>query len=183
MAYACTITVNYVVCTQYRNADSQINYNASEGFCFEVPRQTVNSKLIIPPQRLKTRNIYFQQQWYDKYPWLHYDVNTKAVLCFNCAKTTSLDLLRSVKCSDPCFISTGFNKWKKATGDSGRFANHQETTCNKAAMSAMQNLQKPETVATLLSLQLSEEQHAAQKCIIYQCRLSSSSRYSSTRAQ
>jgi len=154
--------MNYAVCTLQKTEQSSKLH--AKKFCFKFLHQPTNSKFIIPPQRLKTRIIYFQQQQYESYPWLHYNIN-KNVLCFKCAKANSLNLVRSVKCSDPCFISTGFNKWKKATGEDGRFARHQESTCHKAAILALQNLQKPETVASLLSQQLSEKQHGARTCL------------------
>ena len=74
-----------------------------------------------------------------------------------------MGLLHSVKCADPCFIKRGFNHWKRATGDTGRFASHQDSTCHKAATLALQNLNNAKTVASLLSDQLSEEQCCAQK--------------------
>jgi hypothetical protein len=139
--------------------------NSTGAFACEAAYQPLNSKLIIPPQPLKSRKIYFQQHWYEKYPWLHYDIAVKGFLCFTCSKASSMGLLRSIKCAEPCFVSTGFNNWKKATGDNGRFASHQNSACHRAATLALQNMQKPKNVATLLSQQLSDEQGCAQKCL------------------
>jgi len=89
----------------------------------------------------------------------------EGVLCFTCAKASSLGLLHSVRCSEPCFISTGFNNWKKAVGDDGRFGKHQKSTCHKTATLALQRLQPAKSVSTLLSKQVSESQKSAQKCL------------------
>ena len=150
-------------CLQNSAAEAQDITRPVKTFNYESAYQPQNSKLIIPPQLLKSRKIYFQQHWYAEYPWLHYDSTTKSILCFNCAKSSSLGLLCGVKCAEPCFISTGFNNWKKATGKDGRFASH--STCHKAAVQAPENLQRPKNVSTMLSQQLSEEQNTAQKCL------------------
>jgi len=70
-----------------------------------------------------------------------------------------------VKYSEPCFISTGFNNWKKAIGDDGRFVKRQESTCHTTASMALQNLQTAKSVSTLLSIQVSENQRSAHKCL------------------
>ena len=89
----------------------------------------------------------------------------KGVLCFTCATASILGLLHSVRCSEPCFIRTGFRKWKKAVGGGGRFGKHQASVCHKTATLALQNLQTAKNVSTLLSEQLSKNQRSAQKCL------------------
>jgi len=120
---------------------------------------------IIPPQHLRSRKYYFQQHWFQSYPWLHYDAQKKVILCYTCAKASSCDLLRNVKYAEPNFIATGYSNWKKATGRNGRFDGHQASSCHIAASEALHNLQQSTPVATLLSQQLSSEQNDAQKCL------------------
>lgn len=64
-------------------------------------------------QQLKTKKLYFQQSWFEKYPWLHYDPTLKAVLCFYCSNAYAADVLGSAKCTEPTFTSSGFSNWKK----------------------------------------------------------------------
>ena len=46
-------------------------------FNFQKPHQPDVS--VIPPQQLKQRTVFFQQYWFNKYPWLLYDTKTKGV--------------------------------------------------------------------------------------------------------
>lgn len=132
-------------------------------FIFEKPFHP--SASAIPPQQLRTRKIFFQQHWFQTYPWLHYDAGRKVVLCFTCAKASAHDLLKTVKCTEPNFIETGYTNWKKATGRHGRFESHQASNCHMFASQALHNLQEAKPIATLLSQQLSAEQTVAQKCL------------------
>jgi len=74
-------------------------------------------------------------------------------------------LLRNVKCIEPNFITTGFSNWKKATGRDGRLASHQASTCHAIATQSLNAMQNEIPVATLLSQQLSDEQHTARNCL------------------
>jgi len=132
-------------------------------FDFEVPYQPDVS--VIPPQHLRSRKVYFQQHWFQKYPWLHYDASKKAVLCFTCASASAHDLLKNVPCLEPNFIQSGYTNWKKATGSNGRFENHQSSNCHVFASKSLHCLQQSTPVVTQLSQQLSVEQHVAQKCL------------------
>src|SRR5260221_1902610 len=119
---------------------------------FETPYHPDVS--IIPPQHLRGRKFYFQQHWFQSYPWLHYDAQKKVILCYTCAKASSCDLLRNIKCAEPNFIATGYSNWKKATGCNGHFDGHQASNCHIAASEALHNLQQSTPVSTLLSQQL-----------------------------
>jgi hypothetical protein len=129
-------------------------------FKFDTPYHPDASS--IPPQKIRNRRFLFQQHWFKCYPWLHYDADKKAVLCFTCAKASACDLLKTIKCMEPNFIKTGYTNWKKATGRDGRFETHQASNCHMFASRALQNLQEATPVATLLSQQLSAEQNVAQ---------------------
>ena len=139
------------------------HFGAQLQFKFRTPYHPEAS--LIPAQQLRNRKVLFQQQWFKTYPWLHYDADKKAILCFTCAKASSHDLLKTVKCAEPNFIETGYANWKKATGQDGRFETHQASNCHRFASQALQNLQEAKPVATLLSQQLSAEQSVAQKCL------------------
>ena len=54
----------------------------------------------------------FKPQWYQKYPWLHYDVTLDKVFCHTCIKTIKLGKLSATK-SEEAFTNTGFQNWKK----------------------------------------------------------------------
>lgn len=42
-----------------------------------------------------TKTLTFQTTWYQRFPWLHFSAELKAILCFHCAKADSLSLLSS----------------------------------------------------------------------------------------
>ena len=69
----------------------------------------------IPPwtNEVKTRNQYFQQTWYNHYPWLHYSSNLPAIVCFSCAKATDAGLLTLEKKAELAFVSDGSKTRRK----------------------------------------------------------------------
>ena len=72
---------------------------------------------LIPIQTLKNRKLKFQQKWFDKFSWLHFDTVTGSVLCHICVTTSQENLLGLAKRSDEAFHSKGFKNWKKAYKD------------------------------------------------------------------
>jgi Domain of unknown function (DUF4371)/hAT family C-terminal dimerisation region len=143
-----------------------------KGICHPANYLAVSGKFPFQPnataivhQQLKLKKLYFQQSWFEKYPWLHYDAKLKAVLCFYCSEGNAADLLGSTKCAETTFITSGFSNWKKATGSSGRFELHQSSHCHRVAQQALVDKCMTVPVSKLLSKQLDLEQVTAQKCL------------------
>lgn len=75
---------------------------------FQPPVYTIQS------QHMKTRVLHFQQEWFQKFKWLHYAPSLKGVLCFICCKAEKLHMVDLANKRDPAFIFNGFRNWKKA---------------------------------------------------------------------
>ena len=68
----------------------------------------------------KAKPVYrsFNVGWFDKWPWLHWDVATERAYCHTCVLAYTQNKLRSL-CADPAFISRGYQNWKDATAALG----------------------------------------------------------------
>ena len=53
---------------------------------------------VISIQRLSSRSLHFQNNWYQEYQWLHYSSGLNKVLCFYCSKASSLGLIDLARC-------------------------------------------------------------------------------------
>ena len=71
----------------------------------------------------------FQHHWFEKYPWLDYDVEEDSVTCVFCKRQNSN--LLSGRCKKETFLKTGYKNWKKATE---RFDKYQQSKCHKSAL-------------------------------------------------
>ena len=49
--------------------------------------------------------LKFQDSWYKIWPWLHYDTNLTAVVCFTCSKYQSNNTMQQFKTKYNCFIT------------------------------------------------------------------------------
>ena len=63
----------------------------------------------------------FQHHWFEKYPWLDYDLKEDSVTCVFCKRQNST--LLSERCKEETFLKTGYKKWKKAAE---KFDKHQK---------------------------------------------------------
>ena len=55
-----------------------------------------------------------QYHWFKKFTWLHYDIETDAVLCFLCLRAEKKEYLTGELSKEQAYISKGFKSWKKA---------------------------------------------------------------------
>lgn len=78
----------------------------------ESPFQSTNFKF--PVSSFGSQKRSFQESWYKKWKWLHYDVSLNAAFCFCCIKAYKGGMLSSHN-REMAFLSTGFGNWKKAT--------------------------------------------------------------------
>ena len=82
----------------------------------------------------------FQQQWFQKWRWLHYDVTNDIVFCHTCVKAVHLKRLSSTGSVDFAFISRGYSNWKDAAGNTDTFYKHESSSCHKEAVQVMYTL-------------------------------------------
>ena len=83
-----------------------------------------------PPRLIGGRQRHFQLAWFNKYPWLHYDICTDSAFCYNCLKANQTNALSTRK-ADAAFVTKGFTNWKKALtkdGFGGHELAHREAT-------------------------------------------------------
>ena len=73
----------------------------------------------------------FQAQWFQWWPWLHYDVNRDQAFCFSCVMAYKNNYLHSTSCLEKFFIYTGFNCWKDAIA---KFTKHKCSQSHKDAV-------------------------------------------------
>lgn len=122
---------------------------------------------LMPCQQLlkSKRKFYFQQKWFDTYPWLTYDPALKAVRCVHCSKASELGLLKQAKCVETCFVSDGYSNWKKAAGTDGRFESHELSRCHLFAKEALFNRMQRVPVTSKLSQQVADQQDRAREAL------------------
>ena len=98
----------------------------------------------------------FRVQWYARYPWLEYSIVRQAAFCFIC-RLFSIENASAASLAggqvDMAFVSTGFNKWKKALENGRGFGQHDSSKSHAFAEKAYKEflLEKP------VDVQLSEE--------------------------
>ena len=117
----------------------------------------------IPPRTEKTRLLYFQDSWYEKYPWLHYSRSVSGVVCFICAKAHSSGLLKLETKSEPAFLTAGYCNWKKAIQ---KFSAHQSSACHNQALIQLTYVKSNQPVFAQLSAALTKQQQAARQCLL-----------------
>ena len=93
----------------------------------------------------KLVNRAFQQSWFKKFTWLHYDVTSDSAFCFACCKAFKQGKLRCTGLTEHSFIINGFVNWKDATR---AFTKHEASNFHKQAVDS---LVVKSTVGELLS--------------------------------
>ena len=66
----------------------------------------------------------FRPQWYQKHPWLHYDMALDKAFCHTCIKAIKLGTISATKYEE-AFTKTGFENWKK------ELEKHNDSNLNK----------------------------------------------------
>eukprot|EP00112_Aurelia_sp_Birch-Aquarium-sp1_P015994 Seg3588.3 transcript_id=Seg3588.3/GoldUCD/mRNA.D3Y31 product="Zinc finger MYM-type protein 1" protein_id=Seg3588.3/GoldUCD/D3Y31 len=74
----------------------------------------------------------FQPSWFDKFKWLHYDVDSDSAFCFTCIKALQHNMISSTK-GEIAFTDTGFQNWKKALAKDKGLHKHESSECPKEA--------------------------------------------------
>ena len=131
----------------------------------EQPHQP--AKFSFQKRAFGTKSVHFrsfQPQWFQKWPWIHYDEARDLAFCFICVKGARSKTLKTARTADASFISRGYSNWKDATGEKGGFCRHEASGCHKAAVEAVVTI--PATtrdVGELLSSAHAKEKAANRK--------------------
>ena len=60
---------------------------------------------VFPKRTIGRVTRYCQRSWFDKYPFLHYDVDEDAVFCHTCMLAVEQKKIRKAKRGDTAFVS------------------------------------------------------------------------------
>ena len=89
----------------------------------------------------------FNKNWYNHFPWLHYNEEKDAAFCFTCMTADMTKVLRLSTKQDKAFISTGYTNWNK--GQDG-LKKHETSKCHQEACEVAALTNKfPDTGETL----------------------------------
>ena len=97
----------------------------------------------------------FQHNWFQRWPWLHYDEEQDLAFCFTCIVAYKNNHLHSIPSLEKTFVSTGFSNWKDAIA---KFSKHEGSQCHKD--SVLKTVTLPTTssdVGEMLSSKLAKE--------------------------
>ena len=72
----------------------------------------------------------FQCDWFEKWPWLHYNELNDSAYCFTYMRAIKEKKVKTENV-DACFISSGYINWKDATC---AFKRHKSSDAHKAAI-------------------------------------------------
>ena len=100
----------------------------------------------------------FQQQWFQRWPWLHYNKGRNLAFCFTCVVAYKNNHLHSTPF---LVISTGFSYRKDAVT---KFTKHENSQCHKDAV--FKTISLPSTskdVSEMLTTQLASERSQRRK--------------------
>ena len=98
----------------------------------------------------------FQSAWFDRFPWLHYDVINDAAFCFTCIKAVSQNLITSSKIEQK-FVTGGFRNWKKACEKNCGFHKHQQSDCHLEAAERYHYATSGQDIGRALSSEYEQE--------------------------
>lgn len=139
-----------------RRLPTPVIRNKAQSSTFQFPLREFGKSSIVKRS--------FQQQWFDRWPWIHYNADRDLAFCYSCITAYQNNLLQSAHCLESTFISTGFSNWKDAVA---KFSKHEGSCCHKDAV--LHTVTLPATtsnVSELLSTQLAKERLEQRKCFL-----------------
>jgi hypothetical protein len=117
----------------------------------------------IPTMQCKNRTLHFQQAWFNRYLWLHYDASRKGVLCYRCGIAYVAGLLNIAKFASSAFITDGFRNWSMALM---KFDVHERSECHKIATAQLSHARASQPINAQISDQKAAEQRPAHQCLL-----------------
>lgn len=101
--YACAGSVCWLGLGMASKSDSLVNF----------PTKPHQPRTLAFPKRTfgttKTVERSFQKNWFDKWPFLHYDEPKDAVFCHTCTMAFKLQRIKASMRADPAFVSSNIN--------------------------------------------------------------------------
>ena len=85
---------------------SEIGYKPHQPSNFHFPQREYGKISVVKRS--------FQHNWFQRWPWLHYDEEQDLAFCFTCIVTYKNNHLHSIPSLERTFVSTGFSNWKDA---------------------------------------------------------------------
>ena len=146
-----------MACDEQNLSLPEIGEHANQPSGFNFPKRSFG----------KTKVVHraFQQSWFSKWKWLHYDSSKDLCFCHTCVsalKTGKMKLSGNAK--DSAFLNEGFSNWKDATVG---FANHEKSATHKRAVEVVVTLsQTHRDIGEMLSTS-----HASEKAVNRQCMM------------
>ncbi|KAK7898153.1 hypothetical protein WMY93_019006 [Mugilogobius chulae] len=137
-----------------------IQDNIEEDFLDTHTKPNQPPSKVIEFQKHSNKTLHFQDRWYKMHPWLHYNENTRGILCFYCVKAYTVQKSTLSKRADPAFSSKGFTNWKNATL---RFNRHEQ--CQRHLHAVTVCAQRGHEVNILLSSAEAKRQEEARHCL------------------
>ena len=137
----------------------------------ENEKLTLLTSSLVLPEGFKMEAISgrrFQQPWTIERPWLRYSISKHKAFCLYCICFGTFDTINP---NISPFVSTGFCKWKKATGKKDSYLdNHMKSDIHKDAEQRVSSFlgthQAGTDIEAKLSKQISEEQARTKKGIL-----------------
>ncbi len=100
----------------------------------------------------------FQATWFNRFKWLHYDIERDSAYCFVCCKAVKEGKMRLSSYTEECFLVRGFTNWKDATRI---FAKHESCDFHKSTSVALASRVE---VGDMLSKQPATEKQPNSTC-------------------
>ena len=104
--------------TDFHPADFPLDKPNHPGPSYSFPKRDFGKKVVVK------RSCKFE--WFQTWPWLHYDEEKDVVLCHVCLSALQAKKM-TVKRGDSAFLSKGFSNWKDATTS---FKAHESSACH-----------------------------------------------------
>lgn len=112
---------------------------------------------------LRQKLLHFQESWFTRFKWLHYETELQGVLCHVCASMSLKGQLHLAKNTEAAFTVAGFRTWKKAIE---RFTEHENSHCHRQAALQLAQMESSQPVCALISKQKAEEQEVGRRCLL-----------------
>lgn len=134
-----------------------MSYSSDNLSSLSEPYQPQNISFPKTQYNVKGFKRSFQSAWFERFPWLHYDIEKDAAFCFICIKALNAKAICSSKL-EKAFVTEGFRNWKKACEKECGFHKHQGSNCH---LEAVERYKPPcEDIGTLMSSKYEEERMA-----------------------
>ena len=111
--------------------------------------------IVFPASVFGSKKRRFRAEWFKKYPWLEWDLESKAAFCHRCRMASKLGMITFSHSQEEAFTVTGYTNWKHATD---KFAAHEHSNCHKEAVYKWSNYISTQNISCQLSQQIKNDQ-------------------------